>query len=296
MSDPGLECAPTVYGPCSDYAALEDLLACGPCKDLNLTGTPEENPLVRSALDALRWASRRVFEASGGAWWGCCEVVVAPCRSDRGCGPLGRMAWPPPPGLLPATPWGTVDAAGNPVFVNVWSCSCRTDACSCGAVGDRLLLPFGPVRDVVAVIIGGVELPAEGHWTLLLPEGVLARTDGELWPACQDRTKPLGQPGTWSVRYRLGFDPPPELRPLVAGYACELLQACVGGSCSLPPGFRVVQRDGVEFAVAEPAEYREQGLTGFGPLDDWLMLMRGGHAAPSLAPRAYRPELTPELM
>jgi hypothetical protein len=291
------DCTETVYGPCNDYATIEDLMACGPCSTLDLSGTPEENPRVQRALDSLRWASRRVFEASGGAWWGCCEIEVAPCRPTECSYPAGRMGWPPPLGSLPAVPWGTVNSMGDPVFVNMWGCSCpAADPCSCGAIGDRVLLPYGPVRDVSAVIIGGVELEQEGHWTLLRPEGVLVRTDGEMWPACQDRTVPLGQPGTWSIVYRHGFDPPPELRPLVAAFACELMKSCEPGDCMLPPGFRVVQRDGVEFGVMEPAEYREQGLTGFGPLDDWLMLMRGGHASPTLAPRAYRPSLTPELM
>jgi len=302
------DCAtPTAYGPCAPYATVEDVVACGGCSKLNLEPLdPETNPDVALLQQALEWASRRVFEATGGQWWGCCSITVAPCRPSECAYPAGLPAGFPPPPLggvpvqpwehLPAVPWGTWNASGDPVFVNLWRCGCPSSGgCDCGAIGDVLVLPFGPVREVVSVTIDGDDLPAEDHW-VLLPDGVLVRTDGETWPRCQDRTKPLGSDGTWSVTYRHGLDLPPEAVPLVARYACELARGCRTGECDLPPGFRVVDREGVEFGVEEPAEYRMQGLTGFGPVDDWITLQRGGHVGLADAPRAYRPRLTEELL
>lgn len=300
MSD---ACAPTVYGPCAPYATLEDVTGCGGCHGMELAPEPPpEDPTADQLLmeRALVWASRRVFEATGGQWWGCCPITVRPCRPSECTWPAG---WPagafPPPGYgpvpvepwqhLPAIPFGMAVGAGETVFVNVWRCGCtEPNTCSCGAIGDRLVLPFGPVREVLEVKIDGVVLEADEHYAVT-PEGVLVRTDGELWPRCQDVTAAPDAEGTWSVTYRHGFDPPPELRPMVAEFACELARACQPGECSLPPGFQVVNRDGVDFGVVEPSEYRAQGLTGFGPIDDWILLMRGGHVGIQDAPRAYRP-------
>lgn len=296
MSDQ--DCTPrTSYGPCSPYATLADVQACGSCGGMDLELNEDETPNAQRLLleQALIWASRRVFEATGGEWWGCCTITVRPCRPIE-CSlpaasfapPVGAtpsLAWP----NLPAIPFGTVDATGQPVFVNVWRCGCAAPSCTCGTIGDRLVLPFGPVREVLAVTIDGDVLDRDDHYAVT-PQGELVRTDGETWPRCQDATKDDGA-GTWSVTYRHGFDPPPELAPLVAAFACELAKSCSPEGCMLPAGFRVVQRDGVDFGVVEPAEYREQGLVGFGPLDDWIMLMRGGHVRYDEAPRAYIPRL-----
>lgn len=295
MSDPG-DCTPTFYGPCAPYATIDDITACS-CNgvDLSLPEPPEENPLRALADEALMWASRRVFEATDGMWWGCCTITVAPCRHPSGtpCDlPPGQRWYPPNLGGadLPAYPYGTVTDFG-PAFVNVWTCSCpRTDVCSCAIVGDRVTLPYGPVRDVLSVTIDG-EVLDEAAYTLVGAD--LVRLDGEAWPACQDRTVPLGSPGTWSVEYRIGYDPPPELVPLVAQFACQLLRPCAGLDCDLPPGYTVIHRDGVDFAVQEAEGYRERGLTGFGPLDEWLLLIRGGRVAPSLDATVYRPTTIP---
>ena len=306
MSD--APCTPsTAYGPCAPYATLADVQKCGSCDGMDLTGEAEgedANPTLVNLLESLTYASRRVFEATGGQWWGCCSITVRPCRPNE-CGPqAGWPAWASPAmdplpvhpwESLPAIPFGTVTAANETVFVNLWKCGCAPEGCGCGAVGDRLVLPYGPVRSIESIVIDGEELEREDHW-ILAADGVVYRIDGETWPTCQDTMKPNGEEGTWSVTYRHGLDAPPELVPLVAAYACELAKSCGGGDCALPPGFRVVNRDGVDFGVVEPAEYRQQGLTGFGPIDDWIMLMRGGHVGIQDAPRAYRPRLPLECM
>lgn len=286
MSDPCV----TTYGPCAPYATVEDVGLCG-CSGFDLS---PESPDLELIEAALLWASRRLFEASGGLWWGCCPVEVAPCRPVECGAPPGKVY--PPPELAgwpyPSIPWGLYDASGHPAFLNVWACGCSTrTSCSCGAVGDRLVLPWAPVRSVEQVTIDGLTFT---DWRID-PDGALVRTDGLPWPSCQNLDAPLGSPGTWSVVYRFGYTLPPEAVPLVASYACELAKRCRGADCSLPAGVQVIQRDGVEFAVAEPSDYRDRRLTGFGPLDDWLALMFADHVRPDLAPRRARVALPPEL-
>lgn len=248
MSDPApLEpCEPTAYGPCSDYATVADVIACGGDTGLELEpivpeggGEPTPSPDYELLVKALRWASRRVFMATGQMFFGCCEAKIRPpCRSACGC-------------------------------VIAQSCA----AC---LAQDRVPVPFLPLREIVEISIAGETLDPSKYQGY--SEGWIVRTDGELWPLDDD----------WWYIIRHGLDLPPEGVPLVAAYALELAKSCLpAGECSLGPGIRVVQRDGVEFAVAEPPEYRELLLTGYGPLDDWIQLLRGGHVIEP--PRVYRP-------
>lgn len=287
MSDPtptpeGCEPA-TVYGPCAPYLTVAgaEALLCG--LDGLDVGTPEEPGPDRPLFErALAWASRRVFLATGQRFFGCCLSTIRPCRSWCEA-PFGVVlpggfpwnAWP-----LPELPAGWMSG-----FVPVWACGCAPGgSCSCSS-WDRIPLPLLPVREIVEVKIDGDVLPPTAY--AVEAQAYLVRIDGERWPSCQDTTKPDTEPGTWSVSYRHALDLPPEGLPLVGMYAVELAKRCKGGECQLPEGVRVVNRDGVDFAVSEPSEYRDQGLTGFGPVDDWVALLNGGHV--SEPPRIYRP-------
>lgn len=279
MSEP---CEPTAYGPCAPYLGVDELAACG-CSGFEI-GTEEEPGADRDLLtNALLWATRRVFMASGYRFWGCCEATIRPCRqscSGIAVGGAWPSDWP-----WAAWPFEELPGAWASGFVPVWACSCAAgDPCSCTA-WDRIPLPLLPARDVVSVEIDGAVLdPA--HYRLYAGSWLL-RIDGDPWPSCQAVERPLGEAGTWAVTYRHGLDLPPEAKPLVGLYACELARRCKGGDCTLPEGVRVVHRDGVEFAITEPEEYRAQGLTGFGPVDDWIALLNAGHV--SEPPRIYRP-------
>lgn len=280
-----VECdTPTAYGPCAPYATLADLCTGCDCTGLDVDaeypcdGLGPDAALVESAL---LWASRRVFMATGYQFFGCCEATIRPCRQQT-CGVVSATL----PDGFPWTSWLQPEQlpAWASGLVPVWACSCSADDCSCTS-WDRIPLPLLPAREVVSVQIDGDTLDPSSY--TLVDSAWLLRVDGERWPTCQAVELPDGDVGTWSVTYRHGLDLPPEGVPLVAQYACELARACKGGDCSLGPGIRVVHRDGVEFAVAEPADYRERNLTGFGPLDDWISLLLGGHV--SEPPRIYRP-------
>jgi hypothetical protein len=280
------DCTPaTSYGPCQPYATLEDVALCGVCSGFELDGEYDGDGLGPDAellTQALSWASRRVFMASGYRFFGCCETTIQPCRTSCSSGVSVTLPsdWP-----WSSWPWPQLPEPWLAGLVPVWACGCPSDEpCSCTR-WDRIPLPLLPAREVVAVEIDGVPLDSSAY--RLHAEGWLLRVDGGEWPSCQELGVEPGGEGTWTVTYRHGLDLPPEAVPLVAQYACQLAKSCRGDDCDLGPGIRVVQRAGVEFAVAEPSDYRERGLLGFGPLDDWLSLLNAGHVTEP--PRIYRP-------
>jgi len=224
----------------------------------------------------LLHASLRTFTATDGRFRGCCEATIRPCPRRVVCGPGGRL---PDPGDV-SWPWpafpAMVQAVPEPLLVNCWACTCRQERCSCASL-ETIRLPWLPVRSVTEVLIDG-EILDPSAYTLFPGTNVLGRIDGGTWPTCQDQAKPTTEEGTWSVTFKHGLDLPEDAKDLVAGFACALVKRCKGKPCGLPDGILVVKRPGVEYAVVDPQEYRKQGLTGYRPLDDWIMALRAGHA------------------
>lgn len=279
MTDP----APTAYGPTNPYATLADLSECGSGCDA-FTFDPDnpatgDGPLL---VAALGWASRRVFLASGQRFFGLTESTIRPCRARvSGLVPFSVFPFGFP---WETWPWPEIPYGWDSGIMPVWACNCSLDqACQC-TTWDRIPLPLLPVRAITEVKIDGAVFNASHY--CVYQQGWLLRTDGDPWPSCQAVEKPDTEADTWSVTYQHGLDLPPEAVPLVGMYACELATRCKGGDCQLPAGVRVAHRDGVDFVVAEPSEYRKLGQTGFPPVDDWVALLNGGHVQE--APRIYR--------
>lgn len=202
----------------------------------------------------LLLASRRVFIATGGRWSGCITTKWMP-----GC----REAWP---------------------------CCGGTGGCGCGDE-DYVELPDGAVRSIIAVKIDGTTIAA-GKYRL---EGRrLYRTDGERWPDEQTSGVDDTIEGSWSIEYRYGIDVPPEAKPLIASYACELVKGCSpGGNCQVRNGYREITIGGALYVMPDPVDYRTRLLTGYDPLDDWISAIMANHARtrPRLAgrrPRGHR--------
>lgn len=274
------DCPPTEWGPCAPYLDPAGVEALGcVCSGLDL-GEPAD---VEAFERALWWATRRLFEASGGRWTGCCEETVRPVSQP--CRDVGSIPVEFADRYLPAIPHVVGEAApGVPRLVNCWTCPSPAGA------GTVLALPLVPVRAIVEVRIDGAVLDPAAY-RLRPGTNLLVRIDGAPWPTSQAIDLDDDQPGTWSVTWTWGLDLPPEAAPLLAGFACELLTLCRTGSCGLSPGVRVVSRPGVEFDdVVIDGDLRDRSLTGFGPLDDWLLSMRGGHT--TIEPRAYVPRAT----
>jgi hypothetical protein len=146
-----------------------------------------------------------------------------------------------------------------------------------------LPLPFLPARSIDDVTIDGATLDPADY--ALIDGAWLALINGDRFPACQNLELPLTEEGTWGYTETHGLDLPPEGVPLVAQFAVELAKACRGVECGLGPGIRVVHRDGVDFEIVD-APLGEHS-TGYGPLDQWIGLLHGGHVAEP--PRLFNP-------
>ena len=85
-----------------------------------------------------------------------------------------------------------------------------------GEVALRLGLPVSASRAVGAAN-GANPIPA----AYMLPDHqpYIIRLDGQEWPRCNSWDDPAVE---WTVTYRFGYDIPPEAKPLIAAYACEL--------------------------------------------------------------------------
>lgn len=295
-SDPG----DTVYLPLQPYATIDDLIMCN--------GLDMDDPFTLSVFDqALMWASRRVFSATSGMFIGSMESTIRPCRIARPRPEFDRFRsslqglYGRYPGDVPMLAGWFAESA---YLFGCWPCACGLGACTC-VPHDVLPLPWLPVRAVTSVKVDGVFLTAGVDYYLVPRSNMLARVGGVAWPAPWqvDQTKPLTEVGTWAVVFTHGLDLPPEARQLVAAYACQLTKQGLGLKCELSADVAVLARPGVTFgqgaagrARSTPAivefELRSRGLTGYQPLDDWILNLTGGHATERPRLVAGRPRTT----
>lgn len=227
MSVPG-----PVLGPCTAWIDGADVAACCTA-DIGSAGA---DAFETAALEA----SMALYEISGRVFTGLCgPVTVRPC-SDR-CSCWGAGAFGPGPWS-----WSAAWYGGSPSWY--WQNECG-DKCGCGPLS-RITLNGYPVREIVEVKIDGVVLDPAAYrldqWRYLTrmddagPPAVQQR-----WPGCQNLALDDDQPGTWSVSYRYGVDPPQIGRDAAAQLACEIYKACSGQACKLPSNTTKVQRQGV---------------------------------------------------
>lgn len=285
MTDPA--CPATTYA-LAPLVTRDDLFGnCG--LDLNIRDNADMLDL------AMVWASRRVMMATRYRFMGCQTATIRPCNEP--CEPwtyLRRMdGYTTPNGHL-FDEWGMwgfptipiqMTSGPSPTFINCWECNCTPQGfvpgggdpreCACGMRG-ALRLPYLPVRDVLEVKIDGSVLnPAS--YTVKTNTNLLVRVDGTRWPDQQNEHLADTEVGTWSVKFRHGADLPPEARPLVAAYACQLALRALKKPCDLSDGVQIVQRSGVSYTLVDTS-YRAAGLTGYQPVDDWIYLVFGGHS------------------
>lgn len=218
------------------------------------TAETELDTLQQEAAEAL---AVQVLWALSGRQFGVCPVMARPC--------------PPPCGTLTLTMSGVPHGGW---YFPIWDgANWRNVACGCGPrcsyqspnvihLASRVGLP---IRGVVEVVIGGEVLPESDY---RLEGDLLYRVSGP-WPA-QDLTRPLDEPGTWSVTYLRGNPPPPGTAKLVGLLAAEFLAACSGGKCRLPRRVRSVTRNNVSFDMVDPTDIYRDGKTGLSEIDLWL--------------------------
>jgi len=161
---------------------------------------------------------------------------------------------------------------------STWPCCGRASLTGCDCDGDYVELPDGAIRSIVEVKVDDEIVEAELYQ---LRGRRLYRTDGERWPV----------DGTMTVEYRYGIDVPPEAKPLIADYACEMVKACKPNTnCALPKGYRMLQIGNAVYEMPDPMDYRIKFLTGYTPLDDWIVAIMAGHARTRPRMAGRRPE------
>lgn len=223
----------TGFGPCEDW----DPIYCQawPAGSEGVTGYA-----ITSATFALWSATGRVF--------GLCERTIRPCR--RECWEPAASWWEWRPGAtwpMPALYQGN--------WYNIACGGCPADSCSCSAL-DEAILP-GPVHSIVSVKLDGETLAATGVYRVD-DDVKLVRIDGGHWPSCQNMAAADTEANTWSVTARFGIDVPILGRQAVGELAHEIAQACVGGTCILPPSVQSLVRQGVTIDFSDRHDIAER--------------------------------------
>ncbi len=276
---PATVCEPQeTWFPCTPYITIDDL--CGPCKRID-PDNPDDVALFNNlAVNA----SRILYLATGQRYPHCCELTFHPCSEP--C-PTPTYAYGVPTGT---GPWlGSAVSAPVPVkngWVNVWPCTCgpNPDGCWCHTYTE-LPLPWGPAQAVTAIMIGGTVVDPSTYF--LSPDRTtILRDGGELWPECNSLTDPMLE---WTVSYTVGAGIPPEAKPLLALYVCELVALCKREPCDLPTS--MFKDFGASGVAPISTGYRADMLTGYKPLDDWIVLQRAGRTIHQ--PRLHHPTLAP---
>lgn len=198
--------------------------------------------------DAIQMASEVLFQA-GGQRFGLCQVKIRPCRDDCADGWLGFNDWWPGVGNTVSSngggprPWWV-----NGTWYNVCSSGCG-GTCSCTTI-DQALLP-APTREVVEVRLDGQVMDSSRY--RVDENRLLVRTDGQLWPLCQDMAAGDDQPGTWSVTITVGEDVPLLARRALGELAMEFVKECLGDDCLIPYEITSLSRQGVNISFGSPS-------------------------------------------
>lgn len=221
------------------------------------------DPAVKARSEALAWTT---LQALSGYRISLCPITVRPC--SRGCIEAART-WSEAPAVYGSGFYGS-SGGFNPsvnsdgMWVN--SCGCGPRDCSCSVLSEARLV--GPVGGVVSVTINGAVLSPSAY---RVDNGnLLVRTDGGVWPACQDMASSLGDTAkqTFGVTYYMGFAPD-ALSAYAAGVlAVEYAKACTGKKCALPSGVTTITRQGVSMEIQ--AGLFPNGFTGIQTVDAWL--------------------------
>jgi len=187
-----------------------------------------------------------------GRQFGLQDVTARPCPPREHHYRLGRTGDPADPYV--------------PIF---WGGRWTHYPCGCGIhcrhAGPRTVHLPGPVAQITSVTIGSDVLDEAGY----VLEGEILYRKGANWPG-QDRNRPLGEAGTWSVKYQLGLPVPPGVGTLTGLLAKEFIAACQNVACRLPRQVTNVTRQGVSYQVYDPNKIYAAGKTGLSEVDLWL--------------------------
>ena len=249
--------APEV-GPCTVWITGEDVAAC--C-DIGSTDTALLDEVASEASSIL-------FELSGRQFAGACSQTVRPCNDPCSCwgasdmyggwsGSYGSWTWAPWGGA-----WGWVNDCGQ--------------LCGCGHLS-RAKLPGYPVTSITEVKVNGDVIDPTGYrldgykwltrlWDATDPDNPVP----QFWPGCQNLSLDDDQPGTWSVTYEFGVEPPLAAIRAASQLACQLYQACNGQECDLPIGATKITRQGISIDRGLLASFLVPAQTGLVQVDAFV--------------------------
>lgn len=225
----------------------------GPCADWPVTWTCDVTTLNPAVTGVAVSMATETLWALTGMRFGTCEITLRPCA--RSCddgrffddyGPPWQAGWAYPQPALIGGLWFNL------------TCSSCSGGCSCNTVSE-VVLP-APVNTVVEVLIDGTPLVTGAY--RVDNHRLLVRTDGGVWPTCNDLSKDDTEAGTWSVRATYGEALPDGAALAVGQLACEIAKAASGGDCKLPAGLQQLVRQGVTISYPDVGELFRQGRTG----------------------------------
>jgi len=233
------------FGPCSDWP-IE--WTC----DLS-TQNPALTGLAISTATEVLWALT-------GMRFGLCTVTLRPCRRDCTDGQLPLDFGPP---------W-TAGYYPQPALIGgLWfnlTCGGCTGECSCSTVSE-FILP-APVNEIIEIKIDGTPMVTGGY--RLDNNRIVVRTDGGIWPRCNDLALDDTEVGTWSVTATYGEVVPEGAKLAMGALACEILRAAGGADCKLPAGLQQLVRQGVTISYPDVGALFRQGRTGLYLVDMFL--------------------------
>lgn len=230
-------------GPCTPWVPLG-------CTALDISAAAITGDLLDAATFILWSKSGRQFDV--------CSTTFRPCRRDCYGEPfwsdLSGGQWPNP--ALVQGQWLNLGCGGCP------------GACSCTTL-EQVLLPW-PTSAVTEIKIDGTVLTPVADHAVVYDYRFLVRTDGGTWPLCNDLSKPDTEDGTWSITVTAGT-PVPKMGQLAVGELLQqLVNACTGAPCQLPPNVSQIVRQGVSLTLLDPDTVFAAGRLGLRLCDLFL--------------------------
>lgn len=228
----------TYFGPCE-----WEYVSCGawPTGSEAVTGT------------ALRAATETLWQATGQRY-GLCTYTIRPCRRDcYGMAGYGFPFW--------GSQWWEWSGATWPqpyLYAGNWyNLTCNNscgDTCSCFTL-EETWLP-SPVADVIEVKIDGTVMPTGSY--KVQDYRKLVRTDGGMWPFCQDMSLPDTETNTWSITVQVGEQVPYIGQMSLGELSREYARACMGMDCALPTNLQSLARQGISISFPSDATFLQK--------------------------------------
>jgi hypothetical protein len=146
------------------------------------------------------------------------------------------------------------------------TCGSCSGGCNCAIISEALLP--APVKQIVEVKVDGLIVPTGSY--RVDDNRLLVRTDGGLWPICNNLARPDTQMDTWSVTAKFGQTVPAGGEWAVGELACEMVKAMQGQDCRLPKTVTSLARQGVTITFPDLTTLFDKQRTGLYLVDLFL--------------------------